>query len=117
LPAPSRTSKEAFLNVGSAVTGPEVFLNALSMARNLARQKGQSIRHFTTAVFDLFPLPDDWRKKSFSKDDPFYYYRPWKTLLVRAVADGGQSFYVKGGFRDTIPALWHHLVHPSEPPD
>jgi hypothetical protein len=107
----------AFLNVGSAVTGPEVFLKALSMARNLARQRGEAIRRFTTAVFDLFPLPDDWRQRNFSKDEPFYYYRPWKTLLVRAVADGGQSFYVKGDFRDTLPPLWHHLVHPAEQPE
>ena len=30
-----------FLNLGSAVTGPEVFLKALSMARNVARQQRQ----------------------------------------------------------------------------
>ena len=29
-----------FLNVGSAVTGPEVYLKALSMARNVAAQQG-----------------------------------------------------------------------------
>ncbi len=46
-----------FLNVGSAVTGPEVFLKALSMARNVARQAGRSLCHFTTAVFDLVELP------------------------------------------------------------
>ncbi len=51
----------AFLNVGSAVTGPEVFLKALSMARNVARQDGRSITRFTTAVFDLVPLPPDYR--------------------------------------------------------
>lgn len=32
-----------FLNIGSAVTGPEVYLKALSMARNVARQKGETI--------------------------------------------------------------------------
>ena len=99
-----------FLNVGSAVTGPEVFLKALSMARNIARQQGQEIRHFTTAVFDLAPLPDDWRTRQFTKEEAWYYYRPWKTLLNRAVADGGESFYIQGDFRDTIPALWHLIV-------
>ncbi|SRR5579875_312097 len=99
-----------FLNVGSAVTGPEVFLKALSMARNVARQQGQEVRHFTTAVFDLAPLPEDWRNRTFTKEEAWYYYRPWKTLLNRAVADGGQSFYIHGDFRDTIPALWHLLV-------
>jgi hypothetical protein len=31
-------------------------------------------------------------------------------LLNRAVAGGGQSFYIQGDFRDTLPALWHLLV-------
>lgn len=107
-----------FLNVGSAVTGPEVFLKALSMARNLARQQGQEIHRFTTAVFDLAPLPDDWRTRPFTKEEAWYYYRPWKTLLSRTVADGGQSFYIHGDFRDTIPAFWHQLVSAGqEQPD
>jgi hypothetical protein len=103
-----------FLNIGSAVTGPEVYLKALSMARNVARQKGEHIRHFTTAVFDLVPLPENWRDITPTKEDPWYYYRPWKTILVRTVADGGQSFYIRGDHRDTIPALWHLLVHGAE---
>ena len=37
------------LNFGSAVMGPEVYLKALSMARNVAHQEGRVIRHFTTA--------------------------------------------------------------------
>jgi hypothetical protein len=106
----------AFVNVGSAVIGPEVYLKALSMARNLARQRGEGIRHFTTAVFDLVPLPENWRDGPPGKDDPLYYYRPWKTILVRTVADGGQSYYVRGDFRQTIPALWHRLVHGGAEP-
>jgi hypothetical protein len=105
-----------FLNVGSAVTGPEVYLKALSMARNAARQHGQEIRRFTTAVFDLVPLPDDWRDGTPPVDDPLYYYRPWKTILVRTVADGGQSFYVCADHRRTIPALWRCLVARSASP-
>jgi len=27
-------------------------------------------------------------------------------MLVRTVADGGKSYYVKGKHADTIPALW-----------
>jgi hypothetical protein len=100
-----------FLNIGSAVTGPEVFLKALSMARNVARQQGKEIQNFTTGVFDLVKLPENYRDGPPPKDDPLYYFRPWKTLLCRTVADGGQSFYVQGDFRETIPALWHHLVH------
>ena len=52
-----------YLNVGSAVTGPEVYLKALSMARNLARQHGNTIRDFTTAVFDLVDLPPDYLRR------------------------------------------------------
>ena len=49
------------LNFGSAVMGPEVYLKALAMARNVAHQEGRRIRHFTTAVFDLVPLDGDMR--------------------------------------------------------
>ena len=42
-----------FMDFGSAVIGPEVYLKALSMARNAAHQEGRRIVHFTTAVFDL----------------------------------------------------------------
>lgn len=103
-----------FLNVGSAVTGPEVYLKALSMARNVARQEGREIRHFTTAVFDLVPLPDNYRDGTPSKSQPGYYYRPWKTILIRTVADGGQSFFFCGDHRQTIPTLWQRLASQTE---
>jgi hypothetical protein len=102
-----------FLNVGSAVTGPEVYLKALSMARNAARQSGAAISRFTTAVFDLVELPRNYRDGHPAKDHPQYYYRPWKTILIRTVADGGQSYYIQGDHRQTIPALHAALV--SEP--
>jgi hypothetical protein len=94
------------LNFGSAVMGPEVYLKALAMARNVAHQESRVIKHFTTGVFDLVPLDGDTRKQA-PKSDPRYYYRPWKTILVRTVADGGESFYVAGDHRDTVPALHH----------
>lgn len=93
------------MNFGSAVMAPEVFLKALSMARNVAYQRGEYIKHFTTLVCDLQELPDDFSKEP-PKDSPAYYFRPWKTMLVRTVADGGKSFYIKGKHSDTIPALW-----------
>lgn len=99
-----------FLNIGSAVAGPEVYLKALSMARNVANQIGQEIRHFTTAVFDLVELPANYRQGPPGKEHPQYYYRPWKTILVRTVADGGQSYYFCGDHQRTIPTLWHELV-------
>ena len=100
------------LNFGSAVMGPEVYLKALAMARNVAHQvgvgegegEGRTIRRFTTAVFDLIPIAGDPRTQA-PKTDPQYYYRPWKTILVRTVADGGESFYIQGDHRATVPAL------------
>ncbi len=98
------------LCVGSAVTGPEVYLKALSMARNVARQQGDEIRRFTTAVFDLAPLPENWRDGPPGKDHPQYYYRPWKTILIRTISEGGKSYYFCGDHRQTIPTLWQSLV-------
>ena len=96
------------LNFGSAIMGPEVYLKALSMARNVAHQEGRVIRHFTSAVFDLVPIQGDHRKV-LPKSDPGYYFRPHKTMLVRTVADGGESFYFRGEHRATLPALWRLL--------
>ena len=94
-----------FLNFGSAVAGPEVYLKCLAMARNVAHQEGRSISHYTTAVFDLLDIDEDNYSETPPKSDPRYYFRPWKTILSRTVADGGQSFYVKGEHRLTVPAL------------
>ncbi len=92
------------LNFGSAIMGPEVYLKALAMARNVAGRQGRSIRHFTTAVFDLVPIAGDFRRE-LPKTDPGYYFRPHKTMLVRTVADGGESFYFRGHHRAIFPAL------------
>ncbi len=93
---------------GTAVMGPEVYLKALSMARNVAVQEGREIRHFTSAVFDLVKLSGDLSAEA-PKDTPEYYYRPFKTVLVRTVRDGGTSHYIRGDHRATIPAL-HKLL-------
>lgn len=98
-----------FLNIGTAVMGPEVYLKALAMARNVAHQRGESICHFTTGVFDLPELGRDLDHEA-PKDDPRYYFRPFKTILVRTVADGGKSFYVKGDHKATIPALYDAIM-------
>lgn len=92
------------LAFGSAVMAPEVYLKALAMGRNVARQQGRAIARFTTAVFDLVPLAGDGRIEP-SKSEAGYYFRPYKTILVRTVADGGESFYFRGDHRATLPAL------------
>lgn len=97
------------LNFGSAIMGPEVYLKALAMARNAAHQRGETIRRFTTAVFDIAPIHGDHRRE-LPKSDPGYYFRPHKTILVRTVAEGGESFYVRGEHRATVPALRRALL-------
>jgi len=97
------------MNFGSAIMAPEVFLKALSMTRNLARQERREIAQFTTLVCDLADLPSDYHKEP-SCENPAYYFRPWKTMLIRTVAGGGESYYVKGHHAETIPQLWEGLV-------
>ncbi len=101
------------LNVGTAVMGPEVYLKALSMARNLAAQERRPLCHFTTAVFDLQDLGDDLAHEP-SKDDARYYFRPYKTILVRTVADGGESMYFQAPHQHTLPVLHHRIVQAME---
>jgi hypothetical protein len=101
-----------FLNLGTAVMGPEVYLKALAMVRNVARQEGRSVSKFTKVVFDLLDLGEDLQHEA-SKTDARYYYRPFKTILVRTVQDGGESFYMRGSHRGTLPALHRLLTRPS----
>lgn len=98
------------LNFGSAVMAPEVYLKALAMARNVAHQRGEQINRFTTAVFDLIDLGQGDLHTEAPKDDPRYYYRPYKTILVRTVQDGGESYYLRGDHRATFPALYRRVL-------
>lgn len=93
---------------GTAVMGPEVYLKALSMARNVAVQRHRAINDITSAVFDLVRLSGDLTVEA-PRDTPEYYYRPYKTILVRTVRDGGRGFYFHGDHRATLPAL-HKLL-------
>jgi hypothetical protein len=97
------------LDFGSAIMAPEVYLKALSMARNVAHQQGRETKHFATAVFDLVPIQGDIHHE-LPKTDPGYYFRPHKTVLVRTVADCGESFYFCGDHRATLPALRRALL-------
>lgn len=97
------------LSFGSAIMAPEVYLKALAMVRNVAHQRGDAIQHFMTAVFDICPIQGDYRQE-LAKSDPGYFFRPHKTMLVRTVADGGESFYFRGDHRATVPALRRALL-------
>ncbi|OHB67009.1 MAG: hypothetical protein A2V70_01130 [Planctomycetes bacterium RBG_13_63_9] len=110
----TRLAGGVFLNIGTAVMGPEVYLKALTMARNVARQDGQVIEQFTTAVFDLIELGEQHHAEA-AKTDPRYYFRPYKTVLVRTVADAGTSYFVQGDHRLTMPALYDAILARANP--
>ena len=93
-----------FLNFGSAVTGPEVFLKSVTVARNL----GYPVADITTANFDLLPLGD--YHCSLGYDEPLYYYRPRKNIINRPTSLGGRGYHVTGDHQVTIPTLYHRVV-------
>ncbi len=100
----SRMDGGVFLNFGSAVTGPEVFLKALSISRN----QGYGVEKITTANFDIIPL-GDYRNKG-PKETFHYFYRPLKNIVDRPTSLGGRGFYMEGNHTETIPALFTRLV-------
>ena len=100
-----RLEQGVIMNFGSAVMAPEVYLKALAMARNVAHREGRSIRRLTSLVCDLTDLPEDVSREA-DKSNHLYYFRPWKTMLVRTVADGGAGYFVRGDHAWTVPQLW-----------
>ena len=98
-----------FCNFGSSVIGPEVFLKAVSIARNL----GNTVKVFTTANFDLVPLGD--YRKPVGDDEPDYYYRPRKNIVNRPVLLGGRGYHITGDHRDTLPNLYHQIIAQLDP--
>ena len=104
----SRLAGGVFLNLGSAVMGPEVYLKSLSMARNIAAREGREIRRFTTANFDLIDFPD-FREEGDPRD-AHYYHRPKKTILIRTVKDGGEGYHISGDFAVTVPHFYRLVI-------
>jgi len=100
----SRLEGGVFLNFGSAVIGPEVFLKALSIARNL----GFKVERFTAANFDIKPIRDYTRPRK--KDEEEYYYRPLKNIVIRPTSLGGRGFHITGDHTITITNLRHLVV-------
>jgi hypothetical protein len=73
-----------FLNIGSAVILPEVFLKAVSYCS----AQGIALENFHSAVFD------------FNR-----HYRPFENVCKRPVAHGGKGFYFVGHHEIMIPLL------------
>lgn len=79
-----------YLNVGSAVVLPEVFLKAVSVVRNL----GYPLTHFTTVNFDFLQ-----------------HYRPSVNVVKRPHSQaGGQGFAITGHHELMIPLLAAALI-------
>ena len=91
------------MNIGSAVTGAEVFLKALSIARNQKRP----VYRITTANFDIVPLGD--YRSDIGSDRFDYYYRPRKNVINRPTSKGGLGLYICGDHAHTIPGLYERL--------
>jgi hypothetical protein len=70
---------------GSAVILPEVFLKALTVARNL----GHPVRNFTAVNFDMIR-----------------HYRPQENVVTRPTRSGGHGFTVIGHHEIMIPLFW-----------
>ena len=73
-----------WLNVGSAVIMPEVFLKALSIAQNL----GHHVDRFTTANFDMNQ-----------------HYRPMLNVVKRPTSGSGSGYNIIGHHEINIPLL------------
>jgi hypothetical protein len=80
----SRLEGGVLLNIGSAVIMPEVFLKALTIARNL----GHKVESFTTVTFDMNR-----------------HYRPTVNVVQRPTAIAGQGYYIVGHHELLVP-LW-----------
>jgi hypothetical protein len=84
-----------YLNVGSAVTLPEVFLKAVTVVRNL----GHSLRDFTTVNMDFLQ-----------------HYRPATNVVRRPVANGaGRGLSLVGHHEIMIPLLAAAIIAGEDP--
>ena len=85
----SRLEGGVAINFGSAVILPEVFLKAVTVARNL----GYKIRNFTTANFDMISQ-----------------YRPYQNILSRPTSSGGKGYSIIGHHEIMIPLLYRAII-------
>jgi hypothetical protein len=91
------------LNVGSAVTGPEVLLKAVSMASNA----GQPPNGLITADFDLRGR----RPRNTDESGEGYYYRDQKSVVERIPASfHGKGYYIQGNQKTTVPMLYQKIL-------
>jgi len=80
------------LNVGSAVILPEVFLKAVTLARN----QGHPLHDITTVDLDFRA-----------------HYRPLTNVVRRPTQDGGRGFHVTGHHEINVPLLAAAVIERS----
>ncbi len=85
-----------YLNVGSAVLLPEVFMKAVAVARNL----GHAVKDFTTVNMDFLQ-----------------HYRPMQNVVLRPVAGGGQGYALTGHHEILFPLLAAAVIEQWEEPE
>jgi len=87
----ARLEGGVYLNCGSAVVLPEVFLKAIALARN----QGRSLQGLTTVNFDFIRG-----------------YRPQTNVVSRPVAGVGRGYSIVGHHEILIPLLAAALIEP-----
>ena len=89
----SRLEGGVFINLGSAVIMPEVFLKALSLVRNL----GYDVRRFTSVDMDFIR-----------------HYRPMTNVVHRPTLEGGEGYSLVGHHEIMFPLLAAAVVEGLE---
>ena len=89
----SRLEGGVYINLGSAVILPEVFLKALTLVRNL----GFSVRRFTTLDMDFIR-----------------HYRPMSNVVRRPTSEGGEGLSLTGHNEIMFPLLAAALIENLE---
>jgi len=98
------TNGGVLLNIGSAVTGPEVLLKAVSMAANT----GNVPNNIITADFDLRNHEPEAMSNESSQG---YYFRDQKSVVTRIPrVFNGKGFYIQGNQKQTFPLLYKKII-------
>lgn len=101
----SKIDGGVYISLGSAVMSPMIFEKSLSMAQNLAIQRGDHIDNHYILVVDLQKTNWDWRKGEPPEDNPNYYLRFNKSFSRM----GGTMRYLSMDNRDFLLALYSKL--------
>jgi len=96
------------LNIGSAVTGPEVLLKAISIAANT----GSVPDGIITADFDLRDRDSEAMSDESAQG---YYFRDQKSVVTRIPQSfAGKGFYIQGNQKQTFPLLYKKTIQLSQ---